>query len=80
MSGAIGDAKGVDLNSASEQELERVGGLGRERAQRIINARPLNSWDDLKEIEGFSGKLIQDLRQAGATIGGERGGREEKAA
>ncbi len=35
-SGAIGKASGVDLNSADEQELERVGGLGRERARRII--------------------------------------------
>ena len=75
MPGAIGDAKGVDLNSASEQELEQVGGLGRERAQRIVKARPLRSWDDLKRIEGFSDKLIEDLKQAGATIGGEPGRR-----
>jgi DNA uptake protein ComE-like DNA-binding protein len=34
MAGAIGDAKNVDLNSASKEELERVGGLGQERAQR----------------------------------------------
>ncbi len=72
MPGAIGDANGVDLNSASAQELENVGGLGRERAQRIIQARPLNSWDDVKKIEGFSDKLVNDLRQAGARIGGRR--------
>lgn len=35
MSNAIDNARGIDLNSASEQDLERVGGLGRERAQRI---------------------------------------------
>lgn len=75
MQGAVGDAKGVDLNSASEQELERVGGLGRERAQRLIQARPLHSWDDVKGIEGFSDELVEDLRQAGATIGGQRGER-----
>ncbi len=50
MPGAIGNAGGVDLNSASEQELECVGGLGRERAQRIIQQRPFNSWDDVKKI------------------------------
>ncbi len=72
MPGAIGDAGGVDLNTANEQELERVGGLGRERAQRIVQSRPFSSWDDVKKIEGFSDKLVQDLRQAGARIGGQR--------
>ncbi len=72
MPGAIGHAGGVDLNSASEQELERVGGLGRERAQRIVQSRPINSWEDVKKIEGFSDKLVQDLQQAGARIGGQR--------
>ncbi len=72
MAGAIGDAKGIDLNSASQQELERVGGLGQDRARRIINARPLSSWDDIKNIEGFSETLVNDLKQAGATIGGKR--------
>lgn len=32
MARAIGRAQNVDLNSASEQDLESVGGLGRERA------------------------------------------------
>jgi DNA uptake protein ComE-like DNA-binding protein len=69
MSSAIGEAKGIDLNSASEQDLERVGGLGQERARRIVQNRPFHSWDDLKKIEGFSDKLVQDLKDAGARIG-----------
>jgi len=72
MPGAIGDANSVDLNTASQQELERVGGLGTDRARRIIQARPLNSWDDVKKIEGFSDTLVNDLKQAGARIGGQR--------
>lgn len=75
MSGAIGDANGVDLNSASEEQLENVGGLGRDRARRLIQARPLNGWEDVKSIEGFSDTLVNDLRQAGARIGNERGER-----
>ena len=75
MPGAIGDAKGVDLNNASQQDMERVGGLGQDRARRIIQARPLRGWDDLKKIEGFSETLVNDLRQAGATIGGSSGER-----
>jgi DNA uptake protein ComE-like DNA-binding protein len=73
MPGAIGNANGVDLNSASREELERVGGLGPDRAQRIVQQRPIRRWEDLRKIEGFSDTLVQDLRQAGATI-------EQKAA
>lgn len=75
MSSAIGDAKGVDLNNASEQDLEKVGGLGRERARRIVENRPFKSWEDVKRIEGFSDKLVEDLKQAGATVGGHSGPR-----
>ena len=70
MSSAIGKADGIDLNTASQEDLERVGGLGRERAERIIQSRPFHSWDDVKRIEGFSDKLVSDLQQAGASIGG----------
>ena len=75
MPGAIGDANGVDLNTASQDQLEQVGGLGKERARQIIEARPLNSWEDVKRIEGFSDTLVNDLRQAGARVGSDRGDR-----
>jgi hypothetical protein len=51
VTGAIGEAKGVDINHASEDELKRVGGLGEERAKRLIQNRPFRSWDDLKRVE-----------------------------
>jgi DNA uptake protein ComE-like DNA-binding protein len=70
MSNAIGNAEGIDLNQADEQQLEKVGGLGRERARRIVERRPFRTWDDLKSIEGFSDKLVEDLRTSGATLGG----------
>ncbi len=70
MSGAIGNAADVDLNTASEQELTNVGGLGAERAGRIVQRRPFRSWDEVREIEGFGQKLVDDLRRAGARIGG----------
>ncbi len=71
-SGAIGDARGVDLNTASVEELENVGGLGYERARRIVDGRPFRDWDELKKLPGFSDKLIEDLRTAGATLGGQQ--------
>jgi len=73
MAGAIGNADGVDLNKASEQDLQRVGGIGEERAKRIVENRPFQSWEDLKKVEGFNEKLVEDLKQSGATLG--EGGR-----
>jgi len=73
MAGAIGNADGVDLNKASEQDLQRVGGIGEERAKRIVENRPFQSWEDLKKVEGFNEKLVEDLKQYGATLG--EGGR-----
>jgi len=49
-----------------------VGGLGQERAKRIIENRPYRSWDDLKRVEGIGDKLTEDLKNAGATIGDGR--------
>jgi DNA uptake protein ComE-like DNA-binding protein len=40
MASAIGEAKGVDLNRASEQQLDQVGGLGAVGARRLIERRP----------------------------------------
>ena len=68
MSSAIGTANGVNLNKASTEQLEKIGGLGRERAERIVRQRPFQNWDDLKRIEGFSDKLVDDLKNSGATL------------
>ena len=70
MTGAIGEANNVDLNSASAEELDRIGGLGHERVQRIVENRPFRSWEDLRRVEGFGGALVDDLKNAGATLGG----------
>lgn len=56
MTSAIGNTKGINLNTASAEDLDRVGGLGHDRVRRIIENRPFRSW--------------VDLRKAGATIGG----------
>lgn len=64
----IGRAPTVDLNIASEEELEVIGDLGPERAHQIVENRPFRSWDDLKRIEGFSDQLVEDLQAAGARL------------
>ena len=67
MTGAVGDAKGVDLNSAGQEELDRIGGLGQEPVQRIVENWPFDSWNDLRRIKGFGGTLLDNLSNAGAT-------------
>src|SRR5713101_327788 len=65
MAGAIGNAGGVDLNKASEQDLQRVCGIGEERAKRIVENRPFRSWEDLKKVEGFNEKLVEESQAVG---------------
>jgi len=65
----LGNASGIDLNNSDLNELDRIGGLGRVLALRIIQHRPIRRWDDLKTIEGFDQELIKDLRGSGARLG-----------
>ncbi len=63
----------IDLNSANVEELSRLKAIGRTRAQALVEYRNKNglfeSWDDLEDVDGFSGKIIQDLKESGATLG-----------
>jgi len=44
-----GRTKGqVDLNEASVEELEKISGVGRERARLLIEHRPFKSWEDVE--------------------------------
>ena len=63
----------VDINSASVEELSKLNGLDRKKAQALVDYRNKNgafeSWDDLEDVEGFSNSLIQNMRTGGATLG-----------
>ncbi|MBX6740465.1 MAG: hypothetical protein QJR07_05125 [Acetobacteraceae bacterium] len=63
---AIGDAKGITLNIANAEDLDRIGGFGQDRVRRIIGNRPFRSWDGLGKAGGFGGTLADALRQTGA--------------
>lgn len=62
----------IDLNSASKEELMRLQGVSETRADKILAYREreggFDSVDDLRKVEGFDDKLIDDLRPA-ATVG-----------
>jgi endonuclease YncB( thermonuclease family) len=45
----------LDINNASQTELEDIPGIGPALAKRIMAARPFKSADDLKNVKGFGG-------------------------
>ncbi|MFP4672805.1 MAG: ComEA family DNA-binding protein, partial [Desulfohalobiaceae bacterium] len=53
----------VDLNTASLQELQSIPHIGPERAQEIIERRPLSDIDELQEIDGIGPQRLEDIRE-----------------
>jgi DNA uptake protein ComE-like DNA-binding protein len=59
----------VDLNTASQQELEDLPMVGPERARKLMDARPFRSWEDVERVPGFDRGMIDDLKSGGAQLG-----------
>lgn len=57
----------VDLNTASQTELESLKGVGPKKAQAIIEYRKKNgnfkSADDLEKVPGFGKKTVDGLKK-----------------
>lgn len=64
----------VNLNTASQTELETVKGIGPAKAKAIVEHRnkngPFKSVDDLKEIKGFGDKMLSKMRPELTVAGG----------
>lgn len=52
----------VNLNTATQAELEALPGIGAGLAKRIIQARPIQSLEDLDRVPGVGKKLIERFR------------------
>jgi len=52
----------LDINTASQAELENISGIGPVLAARIIAARPFKSADDLRNVKGVGDKKYEKLR------------------
>lgn len=76
----------VDINKASQAELEAAKGIGPAKAKIIIDERNKNgafkSWDDVDaRVKGVGEKTADNMKASGLTIGGAGGayGAAEKA-
>lgn len=52
----------VNLNTATQAELEALPGVGTGLAKRITQARPIRSFEDLDRVPGVGKKLMERLR------------------
>ncbi len=63
-----------ELNRASVQELERIQGIGHERAEDIVSFREehggFKNVEELKKIPGFNNEMMEQVK-SGDAEGGE---------
>jgi competence ComEA-like helix-hairpin-helix protein len=52
----------IDINSASQEELESLPGIGPTLARRIIEGRPYRTVDDLLRVKGIAEKRLAKIR------------------
>ena len=72
----------VDLNAATQAELETVDGIGPKKAQAIIDFRkkngPFKSIDDLDKVPGFGKKTVDSVKK-NITVGNAKAASSGKA-
>jgi len=51
----------IDINHATQRELERIPGIGPVLASRIINQRPYRAVEDIQSVPGISKKTFRNI-------------------
>ena len=68
-------SKNLDLNTATEQELSAIQGIGKDNAKKIVEYRnengPFESWEGLKHLPVMSASVVETLKHQGCTVGGK---------
>ncbi|GAE36661.1 MBL fold metallo-hydrolase [Halalkalibacter akibai] len=59
------NANCVDINSASDSELQEITHIGPARAEELIQLRPFNSLDDMSRISGIAAGRLADIKEEG---------------
>ncbi|MBK1736261.1 hypothetical protein CKO15_13530 [Halorhodospira abdelmalekii] len=58
----------MDLNRASASELERIGYIGTDRTESIIEQRPWMRVDQLRRIDGIGSGRLADIECKGRCV------------
>lgn len=61
----------ININSASLEELQKIKGIGPTIAQRIFEARPFSSFDDLLGVKGIGESTLNNIKEEGIAYIGE---------
>ena len=61
-SSATNQVARVNINSATQAELEKLPGIGPKTAEAIIKGRPFNRPEDLKKVAGFKGARFEKIK------------------
>ena len=59
---------GIDLNSATVEQLADLPKIGESRASRLVDARPFRSWEDVTKVPAIGAGVVQHLKRAGVRI------------
>ena len=62
---AVCEDNQININTASQKELDNLYGIGEVKAQAIIDARPFNSIDELINVLGIGEITLQKIKEQG---------------